>query len=339
MHEQQPHDPHWILADHRNDPGPMVTPPRRAESIRRTTSMEMAYPEGLDGPVTVAGRSRDALTQQAGAAPTVLAQDRLDVQISHDGLLEAFASEPACPESAGWLGRSTLQGFRKSMQAVLQDPARAQRPIVQLIDDLVGCTVISGWVATRWVADPALLARNIEKDVHRLESACIAYAPGAASFGDDDYLRRLHFIAPLQPPDDPHAFHGLQPDTDRTQRRVRRIDAWRDESGAVQIDAMFQDSGVAPGTRRVAIHEYRLRAQAQGPDLRLAQVSTESGQLPHALCRSAPAGLQSLLGLPLERLAREVLLRLPRTAGCTHLNDAMRALAAVPALVGRLPEA
>ena len=35
----------------------------------------------------------------------------------------------------------------------------------------------------------------------------------------------------------------------------------------------------------------------------------------------------------------EVLVQFPRTAGCTHLNDMLRALADVPALARQLPAA
>jgi hypothetical protein len=330
-------DRFWRIEDHRADPGPVATPPRRAGSVRRTTSMEMAYPEGLHGPVALVGRGRDVVTPVADAEPVVLAEDRLVARVSVDGRLEQFDSVPACPEAAQWLGHSTMGGFRQRIQPLRQDPARAHRPIVQLLDDLVGCGVIASWVSTRWAEDTQALAARAVHDQRRMLGACIAYAPGSSAFAEDRYLRTLALVAPLQRADDPHAFHPLQPDTDRTQRRVRRVDVWREASGDVRVDAMFQDSGVAPGTRRVAIHEYRVRAVARGAPLLLQQLSAEHGQLPHGVCRSAPAGLQSLLGLPLAALLGEVPVRFRGTAGCTHLNDAVRALAAVPALVRQLP--
>ncbi|WP_420822400.1 DUF2889 domain-containing protein [Sphingosinithalassobacter portus] len=47
--------------------------------------------------------------------------------------------------------------------------------------------------------------------------------------------------------------------------------------------------------------------------------------------------MQALIGLPLADLRRETLLRLRGTAGCTHLNDAARALSEAQALVDLLP--
>jgi len=46
-----------------------------------------------------------------------------------------------------------------------------------------------------------------------------------------------------------------------------------------------------------------------------------------------------MVGTPLADMREEVLTRLPGVAGCTHLNDALRALAEVPALTRHLIDA
>jgi hypothetical protein len=53
-------------------------------------------------------------------------------------------------------------------------------------------------------------------------------------------------------------------------------------------------------------------------------------------CPSAAARALDLLGAPLAELRNVVLERLARTSGCTHLNDALRALAEVPVLLAGL---
>jgi hypothetical protein len=67
-------------------------------------------------------------------------------------------------------------------------------------------------------------------------------------------------------------------------------------------------------------------------------VEAEPRVLPFVECTSAPANLQRLIGAPLPELRDRVLAELRGTAGCTHLNDALRALAEVPALIDHLPE-
>lgn len=47
----------------------------------------------------------------------------------------------------------------------------------------------------------------------------------------------------------------------------------------------------------------------------------------------------ALAGLPLRDLRGAVLQRLRGPLGCTHLNDMLRSLAAVPALAQQLPPA
>ena len=58
--------------------------------------------------------------------------------------------------------------------------------------------------------------------------------------------------------------------------------------------------------------------------------------LPFRECPSAVAAARTLAGSPINALRDVVLERLARTDGCTHLNDALRALAEVPVLIREL---
>jgi hypothetical protein len=120
-------------------------------------------------------------------------------------------------------------------------------------------------------------------------------------------------------------------------RRARRIDV-RVEDGNVLVDAMFQDSSTTPDGGRDAVHEYTLTATANRATGVLVSVDPVPHVLPYAECPLAVRNVDTLVGTPLEELRAVVLERLAGTAGCTHLNDAMRALADVPYLVSRLPE-
>ena len=50
-------------------------PPRRAESVRRTSSIDMTWPEGMSGPMIMDGRARDAVTVDPADPPTVVDED------------------------------------------------------------------------------------------------------------------------------------------------------------------------------------------------------------------------------------------------------------------------
>ena len=65
----------------------------------------------------------------------------------------------------------------------------------------------------------------------------------------------------------------------------------------------------------------------------LFSIEAQPGNLPYPECPGATANIQRLVGTPLAELRATVLERLAKTAGCTHLNDALRALADVHRLL------
>jgi hypothetical protein len=101
----------------------------------------------------------------------------------------------------------------------------------------------------------------------------------------------------------------------------------------VNIDAAFQDSASRPDGGRMALHEYRLTATADPGSMLITSITAQPRILPFPECPSATHNLRRLLGVPLIELRERVLDQLRGTDGCTHLNDALRALAAVPALM------
>jgi hypothetical protein len=79
-----------------------------------------------------------------------------------------------------------------------------------------------------------------------------------------------------------------------------------------------------------------LSATADAQSLRLLSLEAQPRVLPFVECPSATANLSRLLATPLPELREKVLAELRGTVGCTHLNDALRALAEVPALAEQL---
>jgi hypothetical protein len=167
-----------------------------------------------------------------------------------------------------------------------------------------------------------------------MEGVCIGFRAGSSALdldGMNESVANYVAVPPLQHPHDPAGWHEMI-ERDRINfRRARRIDVWRN-GDVLRIDSMFQDSAGAPGGGRVAIHEYRLTATADASAQTLLSIEATPGTLPYRECRAAPANLPTLLGTPLVDLRDTVLDRLRATAGCTHLNDMVRALAEVPVL-------
>ena len=69
---------------------------------------------------------------------------------------------------------------------------------------------------------------------------------------------------------------------------------------------------------------------------RLVALEPDARILPFMECPNAAARAKDLIGAPLADLRAVVLDRLAKTNGCTHLNDALRALAEVPVLFAAL---
>lgn len=308
-------------------------PIRRSGSVRRTSSMEMTFPPELAGGYLLTGRARDALTRIEGAAPEVLAEDSMHARLTSHRIIEAFASDPPLPAAVDIVGQSALAGYRAAIAPAVAGPGCADRPLALLLDDMVGSSIISTWVRVR--CDAVMTPPSVRA---KMENVCAGYASGTyAVTGSWRQFPDL-IVPPLQSADDPHGFHQLAPDEARTVRRVRRIDVWRTAEG-LGIDAMFQDSGVTLEGERVAIHEYRFFAEAREVDgaMALTHLDFVPGELPYEACRNAPLTANLIYGTALPDLRRRVLAELRGTLGCTHLNDALRSLAAAGAIAEMCP--
>lgn len=297
--------------------------------------MELSWPDGMYGQIHLDGRARDLMTLATPAETDTLAFDELDAVLDPDRTIERLESRPPLSPELGLVGQNALKGFRKAIAPVLDISDYATRPLAQLLDDFVGASIISGWIFAKWAQAPSGFDRRQMLDV------CTGYAAGSTAFDDMSNLGRSYIVPAAEVEHDPLAFHELGPQTEATVRRLRRIDVWV-EGGALKIDAMFSDSGVLrEPTHRSAIHEYRLRATADGGEgrWRLTSISADPGALPYRECRSAPRHLTSLIGTSLSDLRHAVLRDLRGPLGCTHLNDATRSLAEAGVLADHLAKA
>lgn len=319
-----------------------ASPPRRPGSARRTSSIDVAWPDGRDGLAAIAADARDILTPLIGGVPQVLAQDHADIRADHR-VIRSVASMPPRPQLAQLAGARAGGHLRAALDAALHEERLAGTPLYLLLDDLAGATLVAPWAWSRWSDDwmPTRSREEIETHLSQMEGICIGFRPGSGALGQDGRPRpeqNATRVPPLPHPDDVEGWHALPDRGGVNFRRARRIDVWR-EDGLIHIDSAFQDSASAPdGGDRIAIHEYRLTATADGDAKILLSVAATAGTLPFAECPAAPSNIVAMIGTPLRELRQAVLLTLRRTAGCTHLNDAVRALAEVPRLAASLAE-
>lgn len=319
------------------------SPLRRPNSVRRTSSIDMCWPQGMGKPARFAGRARDVYTGPDGGAPIPIAEDALEADVAPDRTVLAIETRPARAQAAGLVGARGGDYLRKVLNERLPAEREAGTALYLLIDDLSGASLVSGWAWSRWTdrwmqraheyksADEERAARR-----SRMESVCIGFRPGSSALTDLHGADQNHApVLPLPNPDDPQGWHAFTENEGVSMRRARRIDLWRD-GAMVRIDATFQDSASVPEGGRVAIHEYLLDVRVDAATMTVASVTPDPRILPYRECPSAVGNVGRLVGTPVRDLRNTVLVELRRVLGCTHLNDALRALAEVPLLLAHL---
>jgi len=300
----------------------------------------MTWPDGREGEMKFVGIARDLHTGADGSS-RVVAYDVMNAQVAWDRTIKAISCEPAHPrigELAGYRGGGHL---RQVLNKTVPDIWADGRPLYLLLDDLSGTSLIAGWAWSRWtdswMRPPAA---DGEEPVRRImTNICSGFREGSTALkadGTSETTQNATAVPPLQHPDDLEGWHPLEVyENVVSMRRARRIDVWL-EDGVVQIESTFQDSASVPQGGRVAIHEYALRATADAKMKTLLSVRADPRTLPYRECPMAANNVSRMEGSPLADLRLRVLSELRGTAGCTHLNDALRALAEVPTLVNEL---
>ena len=314
-------------------------PPRRERSIRRTATMDMLWPEGPTGPLELRGRARDAVTADPTEPPRVVREASLDALL-RDRVIESIETVPdaaGIPDLVGQRGGGHLRG---ALATLVPEVRASGSPLYLLLDDISGTSLIGG---VAFVRQPEFRPNDAGErrrgpSASDMEGVCIGFAPGSSALTEvTEHMGppRMRPVGPLVHPDDPDGWHVL-PDMPRIgTRRARFIDV-RVDGDRVSIESGFQDSTDDPDHGRIGIHEYRLHATADLTTGRLDSLDATPHILPFRECPSAVASSRSIVDAPLSDLRDVVLERLAKTSGCTHLNDALRALAEVPMLVNEL---
>lgn len=318
------------------------SPLRRRNSVRRTSSIDMTWPQGFGQRMAFKGMGRDIFTGPEGGAPQILTSDAFTAEIDQDRTVQSIRSDPPRADIGKLVGVRGGGYLRQALDEALPAEREAGSPLYLLIDDLSGTSLIANWAWSRWTEDwlPKAYAADgdeaaISSRRARMEGICTGFRPGSSAL---DPVRgaqqNCYPVVPLPHAEDPAGWHELVDHTDTSMRRARRVDVWLDD--VIHVDATFQDSASVPTGGRVAIHEYKLSVTADPETMTLLTIEADPRILPYPECPAAAANVVRLVGTPMRELRAIVLQELRRTKGCTHLNDALRALAEVPLLVAEL---
>jgi hypothetical protein len=313
-------------------------PPRRPGSVRRTTTMDFTWVDGMSSDVLLDGRARDLGTGGNGTV-TELAVASLRMVTDAGRVIREVSAAPGLPALGALAGQSAMSGFRKRLAASGAADGIAGDPLYQLLDDVPGATLVSGaaWQLYYDMAEYKTLKAEVATRVMR--DVCTGFQDGSSALNPNGTQRWDRARTPavdIGEVDDELAWHWHASPAGVTMRRARRIDVWAD-GAALRVDAFFQDSSTLPAGGRTSIHEYTLTAEADRVTGAVRVVTPVPRVLPHGECPLAVTHVGALAGVPLADLRGAVPARLRGPLGCTHLNDMMRALADVPALARQLP--
>lgn len=329
-----------------------TAPVRRAQSVRRTSTIDTHWPKdyqgGRDKPMQLVGIARDIFTDTPQTPPRLLAEDNVTILASAQREILAITSQPPRPQIEKLIGCRAGKQLRTAISDALPDEVAQGTPLHLLLDDMAGASLVAFWAWSQWPKEKERLMAEqkdkAQKDKtednylrRRVVGICTGFAPGAPSLNEDGSakigLSSSAPVASLINPQDPHGWHEIKEQTTLAARRARWIDIWRaDEKDELAIEAGFQDSATRPDGGRQAVHEYRILAQVRADNFELTQLHIDPRILPYSSCLGAPAQANIMLGTPLTHFRSQVLEHLRGVKGCTHLNDMLRDLAEVPLL-------
>lgn len=321
-----------------------VAPLRRPGSVRRTTSIDSTWPDGIDAAWIMEAAGRDILTPAEGSGPVLIAEANYRMRVSPRREILELATTPSDPRFADLIGVRAGGESRRQIAAILD--GRIGTPLYQILDDFAGASLVAGWIWSQWVDDwEAVVKKPDRQQSHgrngNMTDICTGFAEGStavlgAGTRSENFQDPPH-VGTLINEQDPAGWHAMPDQAGPAMRRARRMDVWRDND-LLMVDAAFQDSGTVPTGERRGVHEYRVYAEIDAQTGVLLTLQALPLILPFVECPGASVKAGRMVGRKVTEFRNAVLEVLPGTLGCTHLNDVLRALADVPILAHSLDE-
>ncbi len=127
--------------------------------------------------------------------------------------------------------------------------------------------------------------------------------------------------------------HEVEPLRARGMRRFRRLDMWPVDAGLVDFEAHFRDSHMDDDLVETIVHEYTVAGTVDPSTRTIKSVSAEVRVLPWQECPGAIGSAARVQGMGLVELRDRVRGEFVGDSTCTHLNDTLRAIADLDALL------
>jgi len=311
----------------------------------------VSWPNGPGADRLMIGRVRDYVTPAdggpSGGQGRTLAEAEMRATLAQDKTITSITADPAPPRMSELVGQRGGGHLRMIISEIMPDLLAEAAPLYLALDDISGTALVSAFAWSQWYPDwvermhASLPAGEMEKMIAGRVNVCWGLQEGNSGVsgkmtGGASQVASAD-AGELRNPADMAGWHEFPESDGAGFRRARRIDVtYDDAAGLIRIDSSFQDSAVRKEGGRLAIHEYNLAATVDANTLELLTITPEAHVLPFSECPGAVHNTQRLVGTRLPDIRASVLAMLRGPQGCTHLNDALRALAEVPSLAANL---
>ena len=313
-------------------------------------TIDMDMTDGL----VLEGRARDLVTPALGE-PLVVdhASFTMAIDYEHGQRIDSVIVSPDIAGIDVLVGRTASRGYRRELQRLADEHQLVGRAVFQLLDDVPGAALVSGYSPQLNLRDAGFGERPgapaaagigaVSEHMTSMAGVCAGWQHGGVVLtGILEGVGVPIVVGPPAPtldrPDDPIAWHApAHPIPAHGMRRARRIDVMPSPDGRapVTVDAMFRDSYVTEAGVETIVHEYTLVVEIDSRSGTVLRSEATPRALPFGQCPEAAGSAERLVGAPLDDLRTRIRGEFVGATTCTHLNDMLRALADVGQLAAR----
>lgn len=317
---------------------------RRPGSIRRTAHVDMRA--GVDGDpalLRLTSAARDQLTRDDCSTETV-SEASVRAVLGAQRRLVALDTDPGDPGTAALLDRPVASGFRAAVADAVPEHHRRRTLLYRLLEELPVAALISGYADLYLDRVPAAAIRSRSAGGVLPADICAGWQSDGSMMTAIAETGRIP--VPMGPPapeldaDDIDGWHAMPSLAAGAMRRRRLLDvrlaAGPDRIAEVRVEAMFRDSHVEPGGAETVLHQYDVQAVVDPATRTVLTCAATPRVLPWIECPRAAASAGRLAGHRVDEIPGLVKEEFRGTSTCTHLNDLLRTLGDVGALLDAL---
>ncbi len=301
-------------------------PPLAVGALRRTSTID-THPAGT-GRSDVDLRARDAVGRGPGTGD-VLGRVGVRAHLA-ERVIEDIAADPQDDRLVQLAGSRVGPGFRATVGTLIPDEVAQAGLLHLLLDDWVGAALVSGYAVQHAAITLGIEEKLPAGTADHMAGICAGFAEDASLV---PYAKRNGTIpsvhGPVAPPLDPDGIHSVEPLRPHGMRRFRRLDLTPNGD----FDAHFRDSHVDGAGVETIVHEYTVEGSIDASTRTVTSVAASVRVLPWQECPGAIGSAARIRGMTLSEMRDRVRGEFVGTTTCTHLNDTLRAVADLDALL------